>query len=100
MPDAEKDAVAAEVAARRQAFDLGLTDRRKYPMQEFRAFVQSARRYIAMTKDDPLIHRSVVRAVSGLREYLEGERKRIPGGCSLRGRQVGVLVLCWLRSFI
>lgn len=79
MPDAEKDAVAAEVSARRQAFDLGLTDKRKYPMQEFRAFVQSARRYIAMTKDDPLIHRSVVRAVSGLREYLEGERKRIPG---------------------
>lgn len=67
----------AEVAARRQAFDLELTDRRKYPMLEFRAFVQSPRRYIVMTKDDPLIHRSVVRAVSGLREYLEGERKRI-----------------------
>ena len=79
MPEADKDPLAAEVAARRQAFDLGLTDKRKYPMQEFRAFVQSARRYIAMTKDDPLIHRSVVRAVSGLREYLKGERKRIPG---------------------
>ena len=79
MPDAEKDAVAAEVAAHRQAFDFGLTDKRKYPMQEFRAFVQSARRYVAMTKDDPLIHRSFVRAVSGLREYLAGERKRIPG---------------------
>ncbi|MGC8551003.1 MAG: hypothetical protein ACP5M4_15075 [Acidobacteriaceae bacterium] len=79
MPDAEKDAAAAEVAARRQAFDLELTDRRKYPMLEFRAFVQSARRYIVMTKDDPLIHRSVVQAVNGLREYLAAERKRVPG---------------------
>ena len=48
-------------------------------MAEFKAFVQSARRYIAITAGDPMIHKSVVRAVNGLREFLELERKRIPG---------------------
>ena len=49
-------------------------------MAELKAFVQSARRYIEITAGDPLIHKSVVRAVNGLREFLEVERKRIPGG--------------------
>ncbi|MGA2730270.1 MAG: hypothetical protein ABSE96_20865 [Terracidiphilus sp.] len=64
---------------RRATFDLALSNKRIYPVQEFRAFVQSARRYIAMTKNDPMIHKSVARAVNGLREYLAVERKRIPG---------------------
>src|ERR1035438_8487026 len=79
MPDSEKDAAADEVAERRATFDLALSNKRKYPVQEFRAFVQAARRYIAMTKNDPMIHKSVARAVNGLREYLAVERKRIPG---------------------
>jgi hypothetical protein len=79
MPDSEKNAAADEVAERRATFDLALSNKRKYPVQEFRAFVQTARRYIAMTKNDPMIHKSVVRAVNGLREYLAVERKLIPG---------------------
>ena len=79
MPDSEKDRAADEVAVHRATFDLALSNKRIYPVQEFRAFVQSARRYIAMTKNDPMIHKSVARAVNGLREYLAVERKRIPG---------------------
>jgi hypothetical protein len=79
MPDSEKDRAADEVAERRATFDLALSNKRKYPVQEFGAFVQSARRYITMTKNDPMIHKSVARAVNGLREYLAVERKRIPG---------------------
>ena len=79
MRGSEKDRAAEEVAARRATFDLALSNKRKYPVQEFRAFVQTARRYIAMTKHDPTIHKSVARAVNGLREYLEVERRRIPG---------------------
>ena len=41
--------------------------------------MKSARRYIQMTEKDELIHKSVVSAVNGLREYLQVERKRIPG---------------------
>jgi hypothetical protein len=36
--------------------------------------------YIEITRDQPLIHRSVVNAVNGLRKYLAIERKRVPGG--------------------
>jgi hypothetical protein len=32
-----------------------------------------------MSKNDPMIHKSVARAVNGLREHLAIERKRIPG---------------------
>ncbi|MGO9937112.1 MAG: hypothetical protein ACLPH3_05525 [Terracidiphilus sp.] len=84
MPDSEKDRAADEVAERRATFDLALSNKRKYPVQEFGAFVQSARRYIAMTKNDPMIHKSVARAVNGLREYLAFERKRIRGMFFLR----------------
>jgi hypothetical protein len=79
MPDSKKDRAAEEVAERRATFDLALSNKRKYPVQEFRAIVQTARRYIAMTKNDSMIHKSVARAVNGLREYLAVERKRIPG---------------------
>jgi hypothetical protein len=78
MAESEKDRIARQTADLRVTFDLALSDKRKYPMAEFKAFVQSARRYIAITAGDPMIHKSVVRAVNGLREFLELERKRIP----------------------
>ena len=76
MPDSEKDRAANDVVGQRATFDL---DKRKYPVQEFMVFVQAARRYIEITQDQALIHRSVARAVNGLREYLAVERKRVPG---------------------
>ena len=79
MANTERDRAAAEVVERRVDFELALSNKRKYPVREFRAFVQTARRYIEMTAHDTLIHKSVARAVNGLREYLEVERKRVPG---------------------
>ncbi len=35
MPDSEKDRAADEVAERRATFDLALSNKRKYPVQEF-----------------------------------------------------------------
>jgi hypothetical protein len=35
--------------------------------------------YIKITAGDSMIHKSVAQAVNGLREFLEVERKRIPG---------------------
>jgi hypothetical protein len=63
----------------RVTFDMALSNKRRYPVAEFKAFVQSARRYVEITAGDPMIHKSVVRALNGLREFLEVERKRIPG---------------------
>ena len=78
MTEPEKDQVARQVANLRVVFELALSNKRKYPVQEFRAFVRSARRYIEITADDEMIHKSVAQAVNGLREFLQVERKRIP----------------------
>lgn len=78
--DSGKDQAAKRVAELRVTFDLALADKRKYPVQEFKAFVHGVQRYIEMTQQDPMVHKSVVRAVNGLREFLEVERKRVPGG--------------------
>ena len=48
-------------------------------MAEFKSFVAAAKRYIEALGKDPLIHRDVVSVMSGLREFLEIERKRVPG---------------------
>jgi hypothetical protein len=79
MTESEKNQVARQVADLRMTFDLALSKKQKYPVQEFKAFVRSVRRYIEITADDPMIHKSVARAVNGLREFLQVERKRIPG---------------------
>jgi hypothetical protein len=79
MPDSEKDRGASDVVGQRATFDLALSDKRKYPVQEFMVFAQAARRYIEITRDQPLIHRSIACAVNGLREYLAVDRKRVPG---------------------
>jgi hypothetical protein len=55
-----------------------LSDKRRYPLQHFKAFAEAARRYAELTRADPLIHRNVVGAVNGLTDFLRVERKRVP----------------------
>jgi hypothetical protein len=43
--ESEKDRIAAQVTDLRITFDMALSNKRKYPVAEFKAFVQSARRY-------------------------------------------------------
>jgi hypothetical protein len=79
MTDSEKDALAAIVEERWVDFQMALSDnRRKYPAEEFKKFVQAVRNYIERSKDDPLVHRNVVKVVNGLTNSLTVERKRIP----------------------
>jgi hypothetical protein len=79
VPISEKDRLAAEVEGRWVDFQDGLSNKRRYPVEQFRAFWDAGKRYAELTKNDPLIHRKVVAAINGLREFLEVERKRIPG---------------------
>lgn len=79
MPNSEKDRLAAEVADRFAEFQDGLSDKGRYPVEQFRAFWDAGTRYASLTRNDPLIHRKVVAAINGLREFLSVERKRIPG---------------------
>lgn len=48
MAELEKDQLAKQVADLRTAFDLALSDKRKYPLYEFNAFVRSARNQVSV----------------------------------------------------
>jgi hypothetical protein len=79
MPSPEKDRLAAEATECWVDFQLGLSsDKRKYPIRQFKAFWAVTKRYAELTRSDPLIHRSVAEAVKGLTDFLEVERKRVP----------------------
>ena len=78
MPPSEKDRIASEVQERWIDFQMALSDKRKYPMAQFKAFWEAGRRYADVTKRDPLIHRVVVEAVNGLTDFVSVERKRVP----------------------
>ena len=79
MPRSERDRMASEVEERWIDFNMALSDKRKYPTAQFKAFWEAGKRYAEMTKGDPLIHRVVVEAVNGLTDFLSVERKRVPG---------------------
>jgi hypothetical protein len=80
MPSPEKDRLAAEAMECWADLQDGLSsDKRKYPIQQFKAFWAVTKRYAELTKTDPLIHRSLAGAVNGLVDFLEVERKRVPG---------------------
>ena len=78
MPDSEKQRLAAEVEKRWVDFQEGLSDKRRYPMAQFRKFWTAGKRYAELTRNDGLIHRNVAVAINGLREFVSSERKRIP----------------------
>ena len=78
MPASEKDRLAAEIEERWIDFQMALSDKRKYPTQQFRRFWEVGRRYAELTKEDAVIHRNVVSAVNGLTEFVTSERKRVP----------------------
>lgn len=80
MSTSAKDRSAAVVLQRWLDFQNAVSYKRKCPVQEFKSFVEAARRYIAVSKGDPLIHRNVANAINGLTDFLEVERKREPGG--------------------
>jgi hypothetical protein len=78
MVDSKQDRLAKDVVELSISFKMALSNKRTYPMVEFKSFVAAAKRYIQALGKDPLIHREVVSAISGLREFLEIERKRVP----------------------
>jgi hypothetical protein len=80
MCDAEKDRLASSVADRHHELEMAFAgNRRKYPIHEFRLFAQASRRYVERTRNDRMIYRDVAELVNGLVDYLQVERKRVPG---------------------
>ena len=67
IADSDKDRFAVIVEKRWLEFQRALSDGgRRYPTQDFRSFVHVARRYIAKTEKDPLVHRKVVNVITDL----------------------------------
>jgi len=80
MPPPEKDRLAAEAVECCADFQRALSSgQRKYPIQQFKTFWAVTKRYAELTRCDALIHRRLAGAVNGLVEFLEVERKRVPG---------------------
>jgi hypothetical protein len=92
MPHSEKDRLAAEFEKRWIDFEVALSDKRKYPVQQFRVAWEIGRRYAETTKNDVLIHRVVVSAVNGMTDYLTSERKRAPEEVVLKAQRLECLV--------
>jgi len=80
MENSQKDRLATAVVDRWCSFQDALAGaKRRYPLQDFLSFADAARRYIEVTRHDPLVHRDVASTISGLTESLLSERKRVPG---------------------
>ena len=95
MPSPEKDQLAAEAMECWVDFQQGLSsDKRKYPIQQFKAFWAVTKRYAELTKSNPLIHRSVAEAVNGLTDFLEVERKRVPDQVLRDAERLECLLFC------
>ena len=79
MLTSEKDLLAVEAMDRWKDFQESLaSEKRKYPIPQFRAFWSAATRYVELTKSDSLIHKSLAAAINGLVDFLGAERKRVP----------------------
>jgi hypothetical protein len=80
MPPPEKDRLADEALKFWAHFQDALSsDQRKYPIHQFKTFWAVTKRYAELTRSDALIHRRLAGAVNGLVDFLEVERKRVPG---------------------
>ena len=78
MTSGDSDRLAEEAVESYITFAMRLTGRGAYPQAQFYAFAKAVRRYLASVEGSPLVHRSVVKVVNGLREHLAIERKRVP----------------------
>jgi len=55
MPRSEKHLLATEFEERWIAFQMGLSDKRKYPAQQGRVVWENGRRYAEMPKNDAVV---------------------------------------------
>jgi hypothetical protein len=88
MSHSEKDRLAVEFEERWIDFQMSLSDKRKYPVEQFRLAWEIGRRYAEMIKHDALIHRVVANAVNGMTDFLTCERKRVPEEVVLKAQRL------------
>ena len=78
--NAQREAAAEqEVIDAWTLFQFALSPRKAYHMKELTTLFETVVRYAAVMQDSLYLHKTVAGAFSGFREYLEIERKRVPG---------------------
>lgn len=93
MSGLEKHQLAALVIDQHCALQEALAESRKrYPTREFKAFAAVMRHYLDATGKDEMLHLNVVRAVHGLVEYLQSERKRVPNEVLIEAERLECLL--------
>jgi hypothetical protein len=84
MPPSDDERIALETLAEgvveaAAGFESKLHRKGPFPSQEFTEFFRAVSRYAEATVGEPMLHRTVVAVVCGLREKLELEISRAPG---------------------
>jgi hypothetical protein len=92
LPKSEKDRIAEDVIEEWISFQMALSNKRKYPTEEFNSFASRVRQYVQVVGKDRLIHREVVGAINGLVDFLRVERKRIPDNILAEADRLETLV--------
>lgn len=77
MKDANR--LAKSVIEAWAELNVTLEDKRRWPREQFRQLFSAVTAYANANAGDKMIHRSVAECVNGLREYLQIQRKRVPG---------------------
>jgi hypothetical protein len=93
MSGSKKDRLAALVIDQHCVFQQALAGgRKRYPKREFESFAAVTRQYVEAIREDEMLHRCIVRAVNGLVEYLQSERKRVPDEVLLEAERLECLL--------
>lgn len=88
----KKDEAAELVLKRAFDFQMALSNKRKYPVAEFKLFANAVRQYADLIRNDRLIDKKVVHEINGLTDYLRLERKRVPDGVLAEADRLECLV--------
>ena len=94
MKQADKDQLAKKVSDAHTQFILGLTEKRAYPRKEFGEYFKAFIAYTEAVKNDEMIHRTVASDINGLVDYLEVERKRVPGEVLMDASRMACILFC------
>lgn len=73
-------------------FQVALTRKGPYPMRELKGILEAVTRYTAAMQDSLFIHKTVAGTFSGFREFLEVERKRVPGEAPALGDRIETIL--------
>ena len=93
MNEELESAAEQEVIDAWTLFQIALTRRGPYPMKELTLLFNAVEAYASVMADSPYLHKSIASNISGLCDFLELERKRVPGAALALASRIETLFL-------